>query len=143
MLDCKADLLIGLWGILCRKCWVLVISARGGEANGENLRFWNKDKWLILFTKLIYDVWNKRKNGQLILMGLLAKLWNIHICHIYGGTTGHWPQQGRCPKLVTDISYLHYHFLWVKWVTIQNFIKIGWKIKKLHHCSLCSAGAEG
>ena len=67
-------------------------------------------------------------------MGRCAKLWNIHIYHIYGGITGHQPQQGRCPKMVTDISNSLYRILWIKKVTIQNFIKIGWKTWKLWLC---------
>ena len=64
-------------------------------------------------------------------MGHFAKLWNIHIYYIYGGITGHQPQQGRCPKMVTDISNSLYRILWIKKVTIQIFIKIGWKTWKL------------
>ena len=54
-----------------------------------------------------------------------------YISYIWCGTTGHQPQQGRCPKMVTDISNSLYRILWIKKVTIQNFIKIGWKTWKL------------
>ena len=79
------------------------------------------------------QIWclKKTKKWSANLNGPSCKIMKSPYMMVPQTTTGHQPQQGRCPKLVTHISYSFYRILGTNYASIQNFSKIGWKTKKL------------
>ena len=71
------------------------------------------------------------------------KLWRFIKIFECSGSRGHYWPWGRCQKMKIAISYSFGLNRSTCLTSIPNFIEIGWKTKKLRHCSLRSARAGG